>query len=405
MSSSEWDYIDFSTIDAVFEGGVLDPDSHDPLSGVTPLIYAAKSGHHEIMNLLLSTSADPNHVSREVRSSTPLVSQALPLTPLEVAVQEGDTTGVQILLAAGATPTRWNRYEDGWDHGRFGYMFSDTIPLLHMAFIQHAPERAIAIATLLIDAGADPHVLDPAGYNAYIRAEGDEVLFLLEQGVDPHRVDTAGGTTLHHAALIGRDQFAGAIEHLAAAGVDPNRRDNLGDTPLHLLTRIPSHREYEEIGKAVKSLLRHGADPNMKSDDWDSPLYPASFYGMEEVVHLLIKAGAHVNAKGEEFGSAPLQQTSLHRDVRIARLLVEAGADLLVRDSDGNTMLHSAASQGYYDVVTFYLERGVDPRLVNEEGKTPLDLARESQGNSSESDHEKTTELLEEWMTRLDEED
>lgn len=59
----------------------------------------------------------------------------------------------------------------------------------------------------------------------------------------------------------------------------------------------------------------------------------------------------------------------------LARLLVDSGARLNVRDRVANTPLHLACEEGHGDTALLLIERGAQTDLVNADEKTPLDLA------------------------------
>jgi ankyrin repeat protein len=63
------------------------------------------------------------------------------------------------------------------------------------------------------------------------------------------------------------------------------------------------------------------------------------------------------------------------RSVPLARLLLDAGADPNGRGEGGFTALHSAAQNGDDELVALLQERGADPGLATDDGRTPADLA------------------------------
>ena len=56
---------------------------------------------------------------------------------------------------------------------------------------------------------------------------------------------------------------------------------------------------------------------------------------------------------------------------------LEAGADVMARSKSGWTPLHSTAAYGQESgVIESLLEAGADPKAINDNGKTPWDLAQ-----------------------------
>ena len=66
------------------------------------------------------------------------------------------------------------------------------------------------------------------------------------------------------------------------------------------------------------------------------------------------------------------------RDVEMARLLLEAGADVNGRSEEGGfTPLHSAAQNGNAELVRLLLDHGADRSARTDDGQTPADIAGE----------------------------
>jgi ankyrin repeat protein len=62
----------------------------------------------------------------------------------------------------------------------------------------------------------------------------------------------------------------------------------------------------------------------------------------------------------------------------VARLLINAGADINRKCEHGRTALHLAAAWGHLKVVQLLIENGADPTIRDDEGMTPLMIAASS---------------------------
>lgn len=195
----------------------------------------------------------------------------------------------------------------------------------------------------------------------------------------PTAAELAAYRDLHAAAATGS---VSGIERLASPGADLNTRDRNGRTPLHVAA-------FQDQYDAARVLLRLGADPNaLDAQRYDivtiaavkddvamlklalegggrattttSPydgtaLIAAAHLGHDEVVRLLIKAGApldHVNNLG---WTALIESIVLGdggaRHVATLKALVDAGANVNLGDRNGTTPLQLARGRGFGEMV------------------------------------------------------
>ncbi|XP_041930425.1 ankyrin repeat domain-containing protein 50 [Alosa sapidissima] len=92
----------------------------------------------------------------------------------------------------------------------------------------------------------------------------------------------------------------------------------------------------------------------------------------QEVLQLLVKAGAHVN--NEDDHASCIVQQALEREDSI-RTLLDNGASVNQADSCGRTLLANAAYSGNLDVVNLLITRRANMELEDNHGQTPLTLA------------------------------
>jgi len=130
---------------------------------------------------------------------------------------------------------------------------------------------------------------------------------------------------LVHAASVGYDLER--VRRLLDAGADPNAEisgDIEEENGLRPLVQAAG-RGYADL---VGLLLERKADPNNKMGDEDyTPLMAASAEGREEVVRILIAAGADVNARELLWGGkTALRYARENGHAGTAAMLVAAGA-------------------------------------------------------------------------------
>ena len=101
----------------------------------------------------------------------------------------------------------------------------------------------------------------------------------------------------------------------------------------------------------------------------------------ENIVELLIKAGADVNAKDDyPFGCTALMYVINNDQKDIAELLIKAGADVNAKTHDGWTALMGAAGCNGKDVAESLIKAGADVNAKTHDGWTALMMAARCDG-------------------------
>jgi len=112
----------------------------------------------------------------------------------------------------------------------------------------------------------------------------------------------------------------------------------------------------------VALLLRLGTNPNMQDSGGHTPLYcVANQCGSEtgpDVVQMLVRAGADVNAHGGVTRATALHMAARRGYVEIAGVLLDCGALLEARDRKGDTPLQRAINCRRDGVSQLLIERG-----------------------------------------------
>jgi len=98
-----------------------------------------------------------------------------------------------------------------------------------------------------------------------------------------------------------------------------------------------------------------------------------AFGGNVATTELLLKKGAAIDARaGSQFRNTPLQTALLSNQYATAKVLLEHGADALVRQSKGFTPMHEGALSGRIDIIQLLLDHGAEINSVADNGQTPL---------------------------------
>lgn len=142
----------------------------------------------------------------------------------------------------------------------------------------------------------------------------------LSRGADPH-LNRLGGSVFWRAAVSGQAEL---VEVLVTAGARVERDEAIeGSTSVH------SAAENGDV-KVLRLLLDAGGRSVLGGFDCldRTPLTCAADKKHLEAATLLVRAGSDVNAHNEpRIGETALHHAGRNGDVKMARLLLEAGAD------------------------------------------------------------------------------
>lgn len=176
------------------------------------------------------------------------------------------------------------------------------------------------------------------------------------------------------------DDFFSAVERddvrtvrqLAERGFDLNTRNEAGEHALFLALR--------DEAPAVTSFLLAQAQVQVeaRTSRDESPLMMAALKGRLDAARRLIERKAEVNKPGW----TPLHYAATNADavsVSVARLLLEHHAYIDAASPNGSTPLMMAAHYGNPGVVKLLLEEGADPLLKNQQGLSAIDFANRAQ--------------------------
>jgi ankyrin repeat protein len=307
-------------------GGVSRPYTYAELingqGGLTPLLFAARQGDRESVELLLDAGAPIDKVSGGDNTS-----------PLLMAVINGHFDLAAYLLERGANASLAS--ENG------------VTPLYAAINIQWAPRALYP---------------QPRAYLQQKLTYLDFMKVLLDKGVDPNArlvkkvwyqeynfpllgVDEIGATPFWRAAYAAD---VDAMKLLVAYGADPN-----------IPTIKPAGRP------------RTGDAAGRETIDDVSGLPPVPIAG-PGIPPLLAAAGA---GYGEGFAGNSHRVAPSGFLAAVKYLVEELHADVNARDHEGNTALHDAAARGDNAMIEFLVAKGADVKALNRAGETTADMA------------------------------
>lgn len=118
----------------------------------------------------------------------------------------------------------------------------------------------------------------------------------------------------------------------------------------------------------LETLISEGLDVNA-AHQGESLLHHAVNHGVTRAVELLLAAGANINIRNN-IGLPPIFWSV--SNILVAKILIDSGADLSIRNSKGQTILHQAVDMPSLVLAYLLLEAGADPNAVDDEGSSPF---------------------------------
>ena len=338
-----------------------DPNAALP-SGETPLMTASRTGSADAVRSLLAHGADVtaregSHGQTALMWAVAQRHHAVVLTLLEhgAGIADRSTVYPQVISSSGnADPSGVYDIEQG------GYT-----PLLFAA-----RQGALESARLLVAAGADVNDAAPMGTSTLVVAalsgQGAVATFLLEQGADPNAAD-AGYTALHAAVLRSDVELVTA---LLAHGADPNP---------HLVRGTPARRvsadwtlSHNMIGATPFWLAARFREPAIMRALADGGADPLVSKGGATAVIAALQGGTGRGRFGVPRGD---RAEEARLTIEAVEQALEAGADVDDTNNSGDTAMHVAASRGLDDIISLLAARGATLEVRNERGQTPLGVA------------------------------
>jgi len=189
--------------------------------------------------------------------------------------------------------------------------------------------------------------------------------------VAPTAAEAARYSGLHAAAHKGD---VAQIDQLAAARADLNARDAHGRTPLHVAT-------FARQRGAIRALAKAGADLNLLENDRYDAVTIASVADDEETLRLLLSLGASAKLTTSRYdGTALIAAAHLGHD-GVVRQLIAAGAPLdHVNNLHWTAVIESIVlgngGPRHQATLKALVDAKANLQLKDRQGQTPLQLAR-----------------------------
>ncbi|XP_077206427.1 poly [ADP-ribose] polymerase tankyrase-2 isoform X2 [Paroedura picta] len=361
-----------------------DPNARDNWN-YTPLHEAAIKGKIDVCIVLLQHGADPVIRNTDGRTALDLAD------PSAKAVLTGEYKKDELLesarsgneekLMALLTPLNVNCHASD---GR------KSTPL-HLA----AGYNRVKIVQLLLQHGADVHAKDKGDlvplHNACSYGHYEVTELLVKHGACVNAMDLWQFTPLHEAASKNRVEVCSL---LLSYGADPTLLNchNKSTIDLAPTPQLKERLAYEFKGHSLLQSARESDVTRVKKilsleiinfkhpQTHETALHcsAASPYPKrKQVCELLLRKGANICEKTKDF-LTPLHVASEKAHNDVVEILVKHEAKVNALDNLGQTSLHRAAHCGHLQTCRLLLSSGCDPSIVSLQGFTASQMGNES---------------------------
>ena len=342
-----------SIVESLLKAGA-DANSALP-DGETVLMTASRTGNVDVLKLLLAHGASVN-AKEAVRGQTALMWSAAEgnadairfliekgsdvqtrsnggFTALLFAAREGRIEAAKALLKGGASV----------NEAIAGRREANNSP---NAFLLAAANAHYELASLFLDAGADPNAA-PQGWTAL-----HQVTWVRKVGVGDNGPAPKGSGNMTSLEFVRKIVSRGANLNARVT-----RKPNMGTTVLNAIGATPFLLAARTKDVELMRLLAElGADPLATNEDGTTPL--------------MVAAGIGTSSPLEDPGTEP-------EVLEAVKLALKLGGDVNAVDKKGETAMHGAAYKHVPSVVRFLAENGAKVEVWNhadDRGWTPLKI-------------------------------
>ncbi len=126
---------------------------------------------------------------------------------------------------------------------------------------------------------------------------------------------------------------------------------------------------------ALQQLLASRFDPQARSHADETFIALAARSADSDTMRALLNWGIPINAPCDSRGGGPLHVAAFNANTQVLALLIEAGANIMLRDSEHDTPLHRASAGGSSECIRLLLNAGADLESLGVGNATPLNLA------------------------------
>lgn len=238
----------------------------------------------------------------------------------------------------------------------------DRVKISRQAQLDHTLLNATKIGNIsevtgLVNQGANVNTEDRDGNtplrNAVLKGYLDIIKYLVEEGVSLKAEDHYCGPTICDAAYSGHLNI---LKYLIGKGVDVNDTDENGWAPLHLVA-------WKGQLEVAEFLIEKGANINAENIFGRKPIHVAAENNNKNIIEFLLSKGVNID-DADRYGRTPLYCASWNGHLDLVRYLIDKGADVYTQDKGGKTLLGIATDQKHNNIVEYLKQVQLDKELL-----------------------------------------
>ena len=191
---------------------------------------------------------------------------------------------------------------------------------------------------------------------------------LLRNGANPNIKDENYPLHWFPIHVATRNGDTEMLKLLHKYGADIESEDRRSEKPIHLAF-VKGHIE------AAQFLVKNGSNINGKGFSGRTPMYYAAFFGHKELIKMYIQLESQIEARAEYLNTLLLTSVTHSTSIETMLYLIESGANVSAKNSQGMSPLHIASGCNLTEVVLALISKGAEISAQDNYGNTPLKYA------------------------------
>ncbi|PAA83693.1 hypothetical protein BOX15_Mlig016864g1 [Macrostomum lignano] len=287
-------------------------------SGKTALDHAILSDHVKIVELLIDSGSDVEHVMDDGRTSL--------LLALEKSVKDKQKVAA-LLINSGSDVLK--KAADGLSSAHVACKFNKLLSLKKLM------EKGVGLDTLTQNGDSCLTLAVP-------KSDPDLINLLLESELDRRHTNSQGHSAVSLACLRGDEKIFSMMFPLSSD--ETTKRYSNDNTLLHFACEGGSKEVIQKL------ITEHHMEVDATNDRSETPLHITCRSGKDDLVTLLLQHHANVDAIDDK-GETPIFHAIAKDSIETCTVLIRNGADLNAVNKDGMSVLCKAYYEGRSAIV------------------------------------------------------